>query len=142
MSSIRFFNQGVNFKLDHPRKTSNWIRAAVVQEKAIIKEISFIFCSDDFLHSINVDFLNHSTYTDIITFDNRGDSKETGLEAEIYISIHRVKENAKFFVKTFDDELHRVIIHGVLHLLGYSDKTPRQKVIMRKKEDTYLSLRL
>jgi rRNA maturation RNase YbeY len=138
VSSIRFFNEGVTFKLDHPRKTSNWIKAAILQEQSTISELSFIFCTDAFLYSINVDYLNHSTYTDIITFDNGGDGS---LEGEIYISIPRVRENAKSFDKTFDDELHRVMIHGILHLLGYSDKTPRQKAIMRKKEDSYLSLR-
>jgi rRNA maturation RNase YbeY len=139
VSSIRFFSEGVTFKLDHPRKTSNWIKAAVLQEQSTISELSFIFCSDAFLYSINVDYLKHSTYTDIITFDNAGDG--SALDGEIYISIPRVRENAISFDKTFDNELHRVMIHGILHLLGYSDKTPRQKTIMRKKEDSYLSLR-
>ncbi|MEO5979731.1 MAG: rRNA maturation RNase YbeY [Chryseolinea sp.] len=139
MSSIRFFNEEVEFKLDHPRKTSNWIKLAVLQERGTISELNFIFCSDSFLHSINVKYLNHSTLTDIITFDNGSDAN--AIDGEIYISIPRVMENARSFDKTFDNELHRVIIHGVLHLIGYSDKTTRQKSVMRKKEDSYLSLR-
>lgn len=101
-------------------------------------ELNYIFCSDDYLLAINNQFLNHDTYTDIITFG----LGETGdIEGEIYISVPRVRENARTAGLAFHDELDRVIIHGVLHLLGYSDKTPRRKALMRKKEDACLSLR-
>jgi probable rRNA maturation factor len=135
---IRFFSEDTNFILKHPRKTSNWIKSVAKKEKTGIKEISYIFCSDTFLFSLNKGFLKHNTLTDIITFDY---SSTDELEGEIYISVERVNENALKFKKEFDEELHRVIIHGILHLTGYKDKKYSDKVVMRKKEDTYLSLR-
>ena len=101
--------------------------------------LNYIFCSDAFLLSLNVEYLNHNTLTDVITFDNSDDSK--GIQGEIYISIDRIRENAKKYRVPFERELHRVMIHGLLHLLGYADKTPLQKKMMRKKESTYLSLK-
>lgn len=136
---IRFFSEDTDFALTYPRKTARWINESAEREKARIKEINYIFCSDSFLLSLNQDFLDHDTLTDIITFDYSISKKE--LEGEIYISIDRVSENAFKFKRDFEEELHRVIIHGVLHLSGYKDKKPSDKAIMRKKEDTYLSLR-
>jgi probable rRNA maturation factor len=105
----------------------------------LINEINYIFCSDSYLLSLNKGFLKHNTLTDIITFDN---SEGTGsMEGEIYISIERVKENATKYDVSFEDELNRVMIHGILHLLGYKDKKPSEKALMRKKEEAYLSLR-
>lgn len=139
MASIRFFAEDIPFKLLHPRKTSNWIKETILKEKKEQGNLNFIFCSDEYLHSINVQYLNHTTYTDIVTFDS---SETKGLiEGDIFISIDRIKENAFKFSTPFDDELHRVIIHGVLHLIGYSDKGASKKALMRRKEDTYLSLR-
>ncbi|HTE34220.1 MAG TPA: rRNA maturation RNase YbeY [Chryseolinea sp.] len=139
MPAIHFFNEGIRYKIPHPRKTASWIRHAISSEGFKLHELNFVFCSDPYLRSMNVSYLRHQTYTDIITFDT---SQEPGLlEGDIFISIHRVRENAAIFEALFDTELHRVIIHGVLHLMGYSDKTPRKKAIMRKKEDAYLSLR-
>jgi probable rRNA maturation factor len=139
MPSGHFFNEGVRYKIPHPRKTVSWLKKAIRNEGFNLRELNFVFCSDEYLRSLNVSYLRHHTYTDIITFDN---SQEDGLiEGDIFISIHRVKENAALFKTVFDIELHRVIIHGVLHLMGYSDKTTRKKAIMRKKEDAYLSLR-
>ncbi|MDH4091689.1 MAG: rRNA maturation RNase YbeY [Cyclobacteriaceae bacterium] len=139
MPSINFFEEQVKFKLQHPRKTSHWIRAALKKEKKKLVELNIIFCSDEYLREINTQYLNHSTYTDIVTFDT-GDGFG-GIEGDIYISIDRVRENAVKYLSEFDDELHRVIIHGVLHLSGYSDKSNREKAAMRKREDAYLSLR-
>jgi probable rRNA maturation factor len=136
---IRFFSEDTDFKLAHPRKTSAWINQTARKEKSQIKEINYIFCSDSFLLGLNQDYLEHDTLTDIITFDYS--ISKTELEGEIYISIDRVSENAFKFKKDFEEELHRVIIHGVLHLAGYKDKRPSDKAVMRKKEDTYLSLR-
>jgi len=136
---IRFFTEDTDFALAHPRKTSAWISQAARKEKSEIKEINYIFCSDSFLLGLNQDYLEHDTLTDIITFDYSVSKK--ALEGEIYISIDRVSENAFKFKRDFEEELHRVIIHGVLHLAGYKDKKPSDKAIMRKKEDTYLSLR-
>ena len=139
MASIRFFTESTNFKISSPRKTRAWIRAVAKIEKRAISEINYIFCSDTYLLELNQRFLKHNTLTDIITFDNAEEGKD--IKGEIYISIDRIKENA-FSLKTdFEDELHRVIIHGVLHLVGYTDKKKSEKAIMRKKEEAFLSLR-
>ena len=136
---IRFFSSDIDFVLDHPRKTSKWINETALKEKSTVKEVNYIFCSDDYLLTLNQDYLQHNTLTDIITFDYSLSKKE--LEGEIYISIDRVNENAIKFKRSFEDELHRVIIHGVLHLIGYKDKKNADKALMRKKEEAYLSLR-
>ena len=139
MASIRFFSEDVQFKVPHPRKTTNWIKETIQKEKKEQGNLNFVFCSDEYLHSINVQYLNHTTYTDIVTFDS---SETKGLiEGDIFISVERIEENASKFNTSFDEELHRVIIHGVLHLIGYSDKGTTKKALMRRKEDTYLSLR-
>ncbi|HEY0741119.1 MAG TPA: rRNA maturation RNase YbeY [Chryseosolibacter sp.] len=136
MASVNFFSQTLPFKVPFPRKTASWIKSAVLKEKHSLQELNFIFCTDQELHQINLEYLNHDTLTDIITFDN---SETQGvIEGDIYISVERVRENAEVFKKAFDNELHRVMIHGVLHLLGYQDKTSSQKKAMRDKEDFYL----
>ena len=124
--------------LPHPRKTSQWIKFMIKKEGKILNSINYIFCSDLYLLQINQQYLNHSTLTDIVTFDY---SQKTKLEGEIYISIDRVKENSETYDRPFDEELHRVIIHGVLHLVGYKDKSKAEKSLMRKKEEACLSLR-
>jgi probable rRNA maturation factor len=139
MASIQFFAEQVVFKLKHPRKTSNWIKSTITKEKKKVGSINFIFCSDAYLLEINQQYLNHNTLTDIVTFDNSED--DSIIEGDIFISIDRVSENALKFERPTDEELHRVIIHGILHLIGYSDKSTLQKTEMRKKEDAYLSLR-
>jgi rRNA maturation RNase YbeY len=139
MARINFFVEDIDFKLPFPRKTSNWIKSVVHKEKKQIKELNYIFCSDEHLRQINLTYLKHKTYTDIVTFDNTED--ESVLEGDIFISIDRVKENAKKFDTLFLDELNRVMIHGALHLIGYSDKSVKAKTLMRKKEDACLSLR-
>jgi probable rRNA maturation factor len=136
--SIRFFSEDTDFLLSNPRKISLWINQTAKKEKASIKEINYVFCSDRFLLALNQEYLNHDTLTDIITFDYSLSKKE--LEGEIYISIERVHENALKFKKEFKEEIHRVLIHGVLHLIGYQDKKASDKALMRKKEETYLSL--
>jgi rRNA maturation RNase YbeY len=137
--SVHFFCEDVVFKLKNVRKTTSWIKSSILNEGKTLGELNFIFCSDSHLLKMNIEYLQHNTYTDIITFDN---SEEKGLiSGDIFISIDRIGENALKFQKSKDDELHRVIIHGVLHLLGYSDKTANKKTIMRRKEDAYLSLR-
>jgi probable rRNA maturation factor len=139
MAAVNFFSQDIPFKLPHPRKTSSWIQKAIRKENSRLKNLNYIFCSDEDLRKINIQYLKHKTYTDIITFDVSDDP--THLEGEIFISVERVRENALKLNVPFEDELHRVLIHGVLHLLGYSDKTVSKKKEMRKKEDAYLSLR-
>ena len=138
MSKIQFFSEKIRYRLPHPIKTKRWILDVILREKSSLNSLNFIFCDDAFLLEINSRYLKHHTLTDIITFDYSTDKTIAG---EIYISIERVVENSEKFKQSFDQELHRVIIHGVLHLLGYQDKTSGQKMVMRKKEDAYLSLR-
>lgn len=131
---IEFDSQN-DFQLENEQDIKTWIESIVVSEGFKLGEILYIFCDDDFLHDINVKFLNHDTLTDIITFDyNLGKQ----INSEIYISIPRVKENAHSFNTTFENELHRVMIHGILHLCGYKDETDSQEAEMRLKEDLAL----
>lgn len=139
MAAVDFFAQDISFKLRKPRKTKQWILEAIARERKQLEHLNYIFCSDAYLLSMNEQYLNHKTLTDIITFDNSG--KKGIIEGDIFISIERVKSNAEELQTSFDEELHRVMIHGVLHLIGYSDKSVTAKVRMRKKEDAYLSLR-
>jgi probable rRNA maturation factor len=139
MAQINFFSDNYPFKLEHPRKTSKWIKESIQKEKKILEQINFIFCSDAYLLEINRQYLNHNYLTDIVTFD-QSESLNT-IQGDIFISIDRVNENASKFRVPFDQEFHRVLIHGVLHLIGYSDKDSTSKAKMRKKEDAYLSLR-
>lgn len=137
--AIHFFTEDITYSIIKPRKTVSWIKAVIKKEKASLSEINYIFCSDKYLLSLNQQFLNHNTLTDIITFNNS--TQEGVLKADIYISVERVKENADKFKVLFEDEIHRVMIHGVLHLLGFKDKRPAEKALMRKKEEACLSLR-
>lgn len=137
--AIHFFTEDITYTVNKPRKTASWIKVVIKKEKATLSEINYIFCSDKYLLSLNKQFLNHSTLTDIITFNN---SYQKGvLAADIYISVERVRENAGKFKVLFENEIHRVMIHGVLHLLGFKDKKPAEKALMRKKEEACLSLR-
>ena len=108
----------------------------ITAENYTLECLNFIFCTDDYLHNMNVQYLEHDTLTDVITFDNS--DIETEIEGDIFISIDRVSENATIFDTTTEKELHRVILHGTLHLLGYKDKSETEQQIMRQKEDFYL----
>lgn len=122
------------------RKTlKEFLHKLTIREHCSIESVDFIFCSDDYLLSINKTFLNHDFYTDIITFDLTT-KKASSKVAEIYISTERVKDNASQFGSSYKKELHRVIFHGILHLCGYKDKKPSEQAIMRKKEDEYLDM--
>lgn len=126
------------FILPNQEQISLWIKDIIAKEELESGELSYVFCSDDFLYDMNVAYLNHNTLTDIITFDYRvGDI----ISGEIYISTDRVKENAKEFSVSFEEELHRVIIHGVLHICGYQDLSEEEEKQMRAKENWALSLR-
>jgi len=118
-------------------KIKEWIKQAIKKEKYKLGELSYNFCSDEYLLQINIEHLNHDFYTDIITFELNEDKTIIG---DIYISIDRVKDNAKQNNKSFTNELMRVLIHGVLHLCSYKDKTKKDAANMREKEDYYLSL--
>ncbi len=135
---INFFSEDVPFKISKPSVIRKWMSEVAAKEQHLIKELNYIFCSDGYLHAINVQYLGHDTYTDIITFDHS--DEQNVVAGDIYVSVERVKENAKTYASDFDDELHRVMIHGILHLCGYKDKTSDEEQAMRKKEDACLSL--
>jgi probable rRNA maturation factor len=115
-----------------------FIESLFRKEKKRLEQINYIFCSDNYLLKINKQYLNHDFFTDIITFDLS--VKSQALNAEVYISVDRVRDNARDFSASFKTELHRVIFHGALHLCGYSDKKPLDRQEMRKMEDKYLGL--
>lgn len=126
------------FSLDEEEKLSDWVSFVLDQEGRELGEINYIFCDDDYLLEINVKTLNHNTLTDIISFDYTiGDV----ISGDIYISYDRVRENAEKLGLDFREELHRVMVHGILHYCGYLDKDDKDKLTMRSKEDYYLSLR-
>jgi probable rRNA maturation factor len=133
---IIFNIEDIDFEPQNTEGVTRWIEQVIRLEKKRLGGISYIFCSDDYLHKLNVTYLNHDTLTDILTFPyNR-----SPIEGDIFISIDRVRDNAKDFDISFENELHRVIIHGVLHLCGYLDETDEDEAIMRKKEDEALLL--
>lgn len=134
---INFYSE-TDFFLDNDSQISEWVQSIILKEGLETGEISFIFCDDTYLHKLNVEFLNHDTLTDIISFDNTLGEQING---DIYISVERVTENAKTFKSSFNTELHRVIIHGILHFCGFKDKTDREAKTMRTKEDEALLLR-
>jgi probable rRNA maturation factor len=132
---IKFFSNN-SFRLANKDRISLWLLDVIKNEEKSLNEISYNFCSDSELLKVNKEFLNHDTLTDIITFDYSGLS---GLSGEVLISTERVKENAQEFSQVFNVELRRVMVHGVLHLCGFKDKTDADKLIMTEKEDFYLS---
>jgi len=138
METIHFFVEDVSFNPVAINHSKEWIAKVIAQEGHALTELNYIFCSDNYLLSINQTYLNHDTYTDIITFNNS--DTEKNIEADIFISIDRVKENADNFNTEFFNELYRVMVHGVLHLLGYNDHSKEDIKIIRQKEDSYLSL--
>jgi len=140
MPAISFFEEDISFTLKDKAKVRQWVTDTIIAEGFKLKELNYIFCSDAYLLEINQQYLDHDTYTDIVTFDN---SEEEGkIVSDIFISIERIRENAIKFNVTETTELHRIIIHGALHLLGYKDKSPADKQKMTQKEDFYLNKRV
>ncbi|WP_338793300.1 rRNA maturation RNase YbeY [Bernardetia sp. MNP-M8] len=135
---INFFSEEIDFELENEEKTSDWIQKIAHKEGFVVSSINYIFCDDEYLHKINMEYLNHDTYTDIITFDNS--EQEQVLEADIFISVERVKENSAELKTTFQQEIHRVMVHGLLHLTGNDDHSTEDKKLMREKEDEALQL--
>ncbi|MEX2335738.1 MAG: rRNA maturation RNase YbeY [Fulvivirga sp.] len=133
---IEFLSEA-GFSLEDEQAYTTWIERVIEFEGFSQGDISYVFCDDDFLHKMNIDFLNHDTLTDIITFDYTVDKQ---VHAEIYISVERVRDNADSFNVPFENELKRVIIHGILHLLGYKDKTEEQQSIMRLAENKCIAV--
>ncbi|MCL4146145.1 UNVERIFIED_CONTAM: hypothetical protein GTU68_042472 [Idotea baltica] len=131
------FNYETEFVLVNENQLENWIEKIVSEKGFELGEINYIFCDDEYLLKLNVEFLQHDTLTDIISFDN---SLGKLLNGDIFISVERVKENAKEYNVTLEEELHRVMIHGILHYMGLKDKSADEKVLMRKEENKALSV--
>ena len=136
--AINFFTEEIRFDLPQKLKRKNWLRHIAESEDFKIGELNYIFCSDEYLYQINVDYLNHHTYTDIITFDNS--EKEHVIEGDVFISIDRVRENASKLGQPESQELSRVISHGLFHLMGYKDKAKEESEKMRTKEELAIEL--
>ena len=139
MAAISFFTESVTYNLPQKLKIKKWLKTSIEKEGFKLGELNFIFCSDEYLLGINQQYLNHDTYTDIITFDNSEEEKL--IVSDIFISIERVKENAITFKTDAFDEVCRIMMHGTLHLLGYKDKGKAAKALMTQKEDEHLSYR-
>jgi rRNA maturation RNase YbeY len=136
---IHFFSEDISYTLKNKGLLRTWIKNTIIEEGFKLRELNFIFCSDNYLLSMNQEYLKHDTLTDIITFDNSENQRE--IVGDIFISLERIQENAQSFKVKTEDELHRVMIHGTLHLLGYADKGKEAKALMTDKEDLYLSKR-
>ena len=134
---IEFYSE-TDFKIEDTKALNRWISEVVLHENHELGELTYVFCDDEYLYKLNLQFLNHDTLTDIISFDN---SLGKQIHGEVYISIERVKENASIYGVAFLEELHRVIIHGVLHFCGYQDKSEKQQEVMTGKEIEALGLR-
>ena len=133
---IKYFSS-TDFVIKDKNRLTLWIEEVINKERRLIKELVFNFCSDDSLLKINKEFLKHETLTDVITFDY---SVSKAVSGEVFISVDRVRANSKEFHQDFNDEIKRVMIHGVLHLCGYKDKTPKEKALMSDKENLYLAV--
>lgn len=135
---IRYFSEGIKFDLQGKLANNRWLRFVAEAEAKRIGDVNIIFCSDPYILDVNINYLGHDYYTDIITFDYvEGDV----LSGDLFISIDSVRENSSFYGADFPTELRRVMVHGLLHLIGYDDHTPEEQKVMRSKEDYYLSLR-
>lgn len=135
---VRYFTEDVDFKFRHRALNNAWYRLVASSEVRRLGDVCVIFCSDRYILDVNVKYLGHDYFTDIITFDYC----EGGvLSGDLFVSIDTVRENALHYGTEFDDELNRVLVHGLLHLVGYDDLTPGQRKTMREKEDYYLEIR-
>lgn len=134
---INFFNEDIDFKFKDRNKFKVWLKKVAEKEGFRITDLNYIFCSDQYLHKINLEYLNHDTYTDIITFDNSED--ESTIEGDVFVSIERITDNSKILNTHFDDEIKRVIVHGLLHLCGYDDNSIVGKAEMRRLESEYIT---
>lgn len=131
------FNYETDFSLNNEQAFTDWLSVVIVSEKKNEGEINYIFCDDEYLHKINVEYLNHDTLTDIISFDYTVGNEISG---DIFVSVERVEDNAKDFNVSFDEELKRVLAHGILHYCGYKDKSDADAELMRSKEDEKIAM--
>jgi probable rRNA maturation factor len=132
---LNFFTENIQFDLKQKLKIKKWITLSVKEENSLMGNVNFIFTDNVSILEINKKYLGHNYFTDVITFDY---SEKNKISGDVYISIDKIKENSLLYSSIFEDELRRVIIHGILHLLKYDDKTPEDRVIMASKEDFYL----
>jgi probable rRNA maturation factor len=137
-SPIEFFNEDIEFEVKDEQKIKEWLQKIISNYSFELESLNYIFCSDEYLHQMNVEYLDHDTLTDVITFDNS--DIEGVIEGDVFISIDRIVDNAHSFNISPEKELHRVMVHGLLHLLGMDDKTPELKALMKSKEDESLAL--
>ncbi len=135
--NIQFFSEDIDFELPNEAAVRDWITTTIAEEKKVLKFINYVFADDEYVYNVNMEHLQHDFYTDIITFHY----SQTAIESDIFISIDRVKDNAETLGISFRDELHRVIIHGALHLCGYKDKSDEDEIAMRNRENFYLQKR-
>ena len=135
---VRYFSEDIRFDFKGRRLNSRWLKAVSEMESRQLGDINIIFCSDSYLLEVNKKYLNHDYYTDIITFDY---CEGNILSGDLFISVDTVRDNAVFYKTDFETELNRVMVHGVLHLIGYDDHDDGDVRIMRSKEDFYLALR-
>ena len=135
---VSYFTQDIKFEFKDRRLTSRWLKFVAESEAKRLGDIAIIFCSDDYILDVNIKYLQHDYYTDIITFDYCEGNKLSG---DLFISVDSVRENAAFYGTEFSDELNRVLVHGLLHLIGYDDHTDDDIAVMRAKEDYFLSQR-
>jgi probable rRNA maturation factor len=131
------FNYETDFNLDNEEAIATWLEKVITSENKKEGEINYIFCDDEYLHKINVEYLDHNTLTDIISFDY---SMGNELHGDIFVSIERVKDNANDFNVSFEEELKRVLVHGILHYCGYKDKGEAEELLMRSKEDEKIAM--
>lgn len=136
--AIHFFSEGIQFTLKEKLNRKRWLKKIATDAGFKIKELNYVFCSDEYLYQMNRDYLKHETYTDIITFDNS--EKRDEIEGDIFVSIDRVRENAKTHNQEVETEMNRVLAHGMLHLIGYKDKTQEEIALMRLKEEESIKL--
>ena len=135
---VRYYCEDIKFLFKNKLANNRWLKMVAGSEIKTLGDISIIFCSDNYILDVNIRYLHHDYFTDVITFDYCEGDKLSG---DLFISIDSVRENAIEFGTEFDEELHRVIVHGLLHLIGYDDHNPEDQKVMREKEDYYLSLR-
>ncbi len=134
--AINFFTEDIKYNIKNKAMLKKWLKEAIISHHYHLNELNIILCSDSYLHEMNVKYLNHDTLTDVITFDNS--EMPQFIEGDIFISLDRIKDNAQNLNILAETELHRVMIHGTLHLLGFKDKTSQDKEMMRKMEDAWL----
>ncbi|BDS13729.1 rRNA maturation RNase YbeY [Aureispira anguillae] len=133
---LTFYSEDIDFELAEVEKIKNWLKGVIKNENWTLGGLTYIFCSDAYLHKMNVEHLDHDTYTDVITFQY----SEEVVEGDVFISVERTNENATTFGVSAAHELYRVMVHGLLHLMGYKDKSPADKTLMTAKENQYLQV--